>query len=131
MPNGRTYFAVDGGMADNVRPAMYQAKYTIDCANKPQEEKTQTVTISGRYCESGDILMKDIKMPKLQDGDIICVYDTGAYGYSMASNYNRVQKPNVVLVNNSQSAIIVKRESLDDLISHDVLIEYSKVACKR
>ena len=126
VPNGRTYFAVDGGMADNVRPAMYQAQYTIDCANKPKEEKDKIVTISGRFCESGDILMNDIKMPKLQDGDVICVYDTGAYGYSMASNYNRVQKPCVVLVNNSQSAIIVKRESLDDLVSHDEMIDVSK-----
>ena len=126
VPNGRTYFAVDGGMADNVRPAMYQAQYTIDCANKPKEEKDKIVTISGRFCESGDILMNDIKMPKLQDGDVLCVYDTGAYGYSMASNYNRVQKPCVVLVNNSQSAIIVKRESLDDLVSHDEMIDVSK-----
>jgi len=125
VPNGRTYFAVDGGMADNVRPAMYQAKYTIDCANKPLEEKNKIVTISGRFCESGDVLMNDIKMPNLQDGDIICVYNTGAYGYSMASNYNRVQKPCVVLVNNSQSAIIVKRESLDDIVSHDEMIDVS------
>ncbi|MBO5947982.1 diaminopimelate decarboxylase [bacterium] len=125
VPNGRTYFAVDGGMADNVRPAMYQAEYTIECANKITEEKNKTVTLSGRFCESGDIIKKDVKMPELQDGDVICVYNTGAYGYSMASNYNRVQKPCVVLVNNSQSAMIVRRESLDDLVAHDEMIDSS------
>lgn len=126
VPNGRTYFALDGGMADNVRPAMYQAEYTIDCANKINEEKNQIVTLSGRFCESGDIIKKDVEMPQLQDGDTICVYNTGAYGYSMASNYNRVQKPCVLLVNNAQSAIIVKRESLEDLISHDEIVDCSE-----
>jgi len=119
VPKGKTYFAVDGGMADNARPSMYQAEYYAELVNKPEAELSSQVTIAGRFCESGDILIKDIKLPELEEGDILCVYNTGAYNYSMASNYNRVQKPAMVLVNNSQSDIIIKRETLEDLISHD------------
>lgn len=119
VPKGKKYFAIDGGMADNPRPSMYQAEYYAEVANKPNDELADTVTIAGRFCESGDILIKDIKLPLLEEGDILCVYNTGAYNYSMASNYNRVQKSAMVLVNNSQSDIIVKRETLDDLIAHD------------
>lgn len=121
VPNGKTYFAIDGGMADNARPSMYGAEYVAKIANKPNEELSQNVTISGRFCESGDILIKNIKLPKIEEGDILCVFNTGAYNYSMASNYNRVQKPAMVLVNNSQSDIIINRETLDDLISHDII----------
>lgn len=121
VPKGKTYFAVDGGMADNARPSMYQAEYDAQIANKPEYELAQTVTVAGRFCESGDILIKNIKLPEIEEGDILCVYNTGAYNYSMASNYNRVQKPAVVLVNNSQSDIIIKRESLEDLIAHDII----------
>ena len=121
VPKGKKYFAVDGGMADNPRPSMYQAEYYAEIANKADYEIANTVTIAGRFCESGDILIKDIKLPELEEGDILCVYNTGAYNYSMASNYNRVQKPAMVLVNNSQSDIIINRETLDDLISHDVV----------
>lgn len=121
VPKGKKYFAVDGGMADNPRPSMYQAEYHAEIANKPDLEMANTVTIAGRFCESGDILIKDIKLPEVEEGDILCVYNTGAYNYSMASNYNRVQKPAMVLVNNSQSDIILNRETLDDLISHDVI----------
>ena len=116
VPNGRKYVAVDGGMADNPRPAMYKAQYTAEVANKVNMQETEEVTIAGRYCESGDILIENITLPKLEAGDIICVYNTGAYNYSMASNYNRVEKPAMVLVNNSQSDIIVNRESLEDLV---------------
>lgn len=116
VPNGRKYVAVDGGMADNPRPSMYKAKYTAEVANKVNAEETEEVTVAGRYCESGDILIENITLPKLEAGDIICVYNTGAYNYSMASNYNRVEKPAMVLVNNSQSDIIVNRESLEDLV---------------
>ena len=119
VPKGKKYFAIDGGMADNPRPSMYQAEYYAEVANKPNDELADTVTIAGRFCESGDILIKDIKLPLLEEGDILCVYNTGAYNYSMASYYNRVQKSAMVLVNNSQSDIIVKRETLDDLIAHD------------
>lgn len=121
VPKGKKYFAVDGGMADNARPSMYRAEYLAQVANKPDYELAQTVTIAGRFCESGDILINNITLPELEEGDILCVYNTGAYNYSMASNYNRVQKPAMVLVNNSQSDIIIKRETLKDLISHDVI----------
>ncbi len=121
VPNGKKYFAVDGGMADNARPAMYQAEYTAVIANKPDAKASQNVTIAGRFCESGDILIKSILLPEIDEGDILCVFNTGAYNYSMASNYNRVEKSAMVLVNNSQSDIIVYRESLDDLISHDAV----------
>ena len=121
VPKGKKYFAIDGGMADNPRPSMYQAEYYAEIANKPDCEVANTVTIAGRFCESGDILIKNIKLPELEEGDILCVYNTAAYNYSMASNYNRVQKPAMVLVNNSQSDIIINRETLDDLILHDVI----------
>lgn len=121
VPNGKKYFAVDGGMADNARPSMYGAEYLARVANKPDSELSQNVTIAGRFCESGDILIKNIKLPELEEGDILCVFNTGAYNYSMASNYNRVQKPAAVLVNNSQSDIIINRETLDDLISKDII----------
>lgn len=121
VPHGTKYWAVDGGMSDNPRPSLYQAKYKAQVANKPDAENSQKVTIAGRFCESGDILIKDINLPELEEGDILCIFNTGAYNYSMASNYNRVQKPAVVLVNNSLSDMIIIRESLDDLISHDVI----------
>lgn len=121
VPKGKKYAAIDGGMSDNPRPSMYQAEYFAQIANKPAENLAQTVTIAGRFCESGDILIQNINLPEIEEGDILCVYNTGAYNYSMASNYNRVQKPEMVLVNNSQSDIIVKRETLDDLIANDVI----------
>lgn len=117
--NGRKYVAVDGGMADNPRPSMYRAEYMAQVANKPKNNDKEDVTIAGRYCESGDILIENISLPKLESGDVICVYNTGAYNYSMASNYNRVEKPAMVLVNNSHSDIIIYRETLDALIAHD------------
>ena len=119
VPKGKKYVAVDGGMADNPRPSMYGAEYSAQIVNKASAEPVENVTIAGRFCESGDILIKNIKLPELEEGDILCVYNTGAYNYSMASNYNRVQKPAMVLVNNSQSDMIVTRETLDDLIMHD------------
>jgi diaminopimelate decarboxylase len=121
VPNMTKYVTVDGGMADNPRPSMYQAEYSADVSNKQDRTDLEKVTLAGRFCESGDILIKDIELPKLEVGDIICVYNTGAYNYSMASNYNRVEKPAMVLVNNSQSDIIINRETLDDIISHDVI----------
>ena len=123
VPKGRKYVAVDGGMADNPRPSLYQALYTAQVANKPEAPLAQTITLAGRFCESGDILIKDVKMPELEEGDIICVYDTGAYGFSMSSNYNRVLKPAAVLVNHGQSDIIINRESYEHLVSLDVIPE--------
>lgn len=121
VPHGKKYHAVDGGMADNARPSMYQAEYSAQIANKPDAENSCEVTIAGRFCESGDILIKNIKLPEIEEGDILCVYNTGAYNYSMASNYNRVQKPAMILVNNGQDDLIIKRETLDDIISHDII----------
>lgn len=121
VPHGRKYIAVDGGMADNPRPSMYQAEYYAEIANKKDTTELEKVTIAGRFCESGDILIKEIDLPAPEEGDILCVYNTGAYNYSMASNYNRVQKPAMVLVNDSQADVIIKRETLDDLISHDII----------
>lgn len=120
VPNGKKYVSIDGGMADNPRPSMYQAKYSAEICNKNNAE-CKTVTIAGRYCESGDILIENIELPKLNTGDILCVYNTGAYNYSMSSNYNRVEKPAMVLVNSGQSDIIVNRESLEDLIAREVI----------
>lgn len=117
VPNGRKYIAVDGGMADNPRPSMYNAEYIAEIANNTDGRADETVTIAGRYCESGDVLIENIKLPSPRTGDILCVYNTGAYNYSMSSNYNRVEKPAMVLVNNSQSDIIVNRESLEDLLA--------------
>jgi len=121
VPNGKKYIAVDGGMADNPRPSMYQAEYTALIANNVKCEEKETVTVAGRFCESGDILIKNIELPKTQEGDILCVFNTGAYCYSMSSNYNRVLKPAMILVNNGKSDIIVKRETYDDLIRNDVI----------
>ncbi len=119
IPGVRKYVALDGGMADNPRPSMYQAKYTAEVANRMNNSETEIVTLAGRYCESGDILIENIELPCLETGDIVCVYNTGAYNYSMASNYNRVPKPAMVLVNNSQSDMIVSRESLEDLTARE------------
>ena len=121
VPKGRKYIAVDGGMADNPRPSMYGAKYVAEIANKKKNENFEKVTVAGRFCESGDILIKDIELNSPETGDILCVYNTGAYGYSMSSNYNRVLKPAMVLVNNSQSDIIIKRETYEQLVQNDVL----------
>jgi diaminopimelate decarboxylase len=121
VPHGTKYVALDGGMADNPRPSMYQAEYVAEVANEKDLTKTEKVTLAGRYCESGDILIKDIELPDLVAGDIVCVYNTGAYNYSMASNYNRVSKPAMVLVNDFSSEVIVKRETLEDLIAHDII----------
>jgi len=121
VPQGRKYVSVDGGMADNPRPSLYQAQYHAEIANNKENTEKENVTVSGRFCESGDILINNIELPKIDEGDILCVYNTGAYNYSMASNYNKVCKPAMVLVNDSHSDVIIKRESLDDLVVHDVI----------
>lgn len=118
-PN-KTYYFVDGGMGDNIRPSLYQAKYACDIANKLDAPKTETVTIAGKYCESGDILIHDARLPKAEKGDILVVYSTGAYGYSMSSNYNRVLTPAVVFAKNGQAREVVKRQTFQDLLRNDV-----------
>ncbi|SHJ86867.1 diaminopimelate decarboxylase [Anaerobranca californiensis DSM 14826] len=119
IPNVRTYISVDGGLPDNPRPALYGAKYSAVVANRPYAEKVHTATIAGKSCESGDILIWDLKMPHVKSGDILAVLNTGAYNYSMASNYNRLPKPGVVLISNGKPYVIVEREKYEDLISKD------------
>ena len=118
----KKYIFIDGGMSDNPRPILYQAIYDAKIANKAQAKATEVVTVAGRFCESGDILIKDIKLPKADVDDILAVLCTGAYNYSMASNYNRVGRPAMVLVNNGKATLIVKREEYADLISGDVIL---------
>ncbi len=119
VPEGRKYVAVDGGMADNPRPSMYQADYKAMVANKAGNDPEEVVTIAGRFCESGDILIKDVKLPTVDPGDIVCLLSTGAYNYSMASNYNRVPRPACVLVHKGQSDVIIERETYENIISLD------------
>jgi diaminopimelate decarboxylase len=120
VPGVRTYVAVDGGMADNPRPITYGAEYTVELANREGGEG-ELVTIAGRYCESGDILFKDVTLPQPTQGDLLAVYATGAYNYAMASNYNRVGRPPVLLVNDGAADVVVARETLDDMTRLDAL----------
>ena len=120
IPNIRTYVSVDGGMADNPRYILYGSEYDAVVANKAGEERTEKVTIAGRCCESGDLIGENMPLQHADSGDIIAVCATGAYNYSMSSNYNRLQKPAVVFVNNGKSRIAVKRETLDDIIRNDI-----------
>jgi len=116
IPGVRTYVAVDGGMADNIRPALYGARYTVLVGNRMHDQPTEKVSIAGRYCESGDILFKDVTLPPLRPGDLIAVPASGAYCLAMSSNYNMVPRPAVVLVKDGQARLIRRRESLDDLL---------------
>lgn len=125
VPNGRKYVAVDGGMADNIRPALYDAAYTAEKVANTDTEK-EIVTLAGRYCESGDILIKDVELPKLQEGELICLYDTGAYCYSMSSNYNRTLKPAAVLVKDGKAEIMIKRQTFEQLVENDEIPEMLK-----
>ena len=119
VPGLLPYLAVDGGMGDNIRPALYQADYEALLARCPKEKPTETVRLVGRYCESGDILIKKLSLPPTKPGDIIAMLATGAYGYSMASNYNRVPRPAVIFAENGKAQEVIKRETYADLISHD------------
>ena len=119
VPGLLPYLAVDGGMGDNIRPALYQADYEALLARCPKEKPTETVCLVGRYCESGDILIKKLSLPPTKPGDIIAMLATGAYGYSMASNYNRVPRPAVIFVENGKAQEVIMRETYADLISHD------------
>jgi len=121
IKNVRKYVSVDGGMADNPRYILYQSEYDAVIANNADAERVETVTIAGKCCESGDILIKYIKMPEIKPGDFLAVLATGAYNYSMASNYNRIPRPPVVMVNNGQSRLIVRRETYEDLIKNDMV----------
>jgi diaminopimelate decarboxylase len=121
IPGVRTYVAVDGGMSDNPRPALYNSRYFALVANKANKPAEETVTIAGKCCESGDILIKDIALPRLEPDDILAMPSTGAYQYSMASNYNRLCRPAVVFVCNGESYTVVEREAVADLLRLDVI----------
>lgn len=120
IPGVRTYVSVDGGMGDNIRPAIYGAKYEAMVANKPQAARTEVVTIAGKYCESGDILIRDVALPPLTPGDVLAVPASGAYCLAMASTYNLNPRPAVVLVRDGQARLIRRRETYDDLLACDV-----------
>lgn len=121
VPQGTKYVSIDGGMADNPRPSLYGAKYCAKIANKPDKKSIEKVTIAGRYCESGDILIKNIKLPQTEEGDILCVFNTGAYNSSMSSNYNRTPRPATVLLNDGNADLIIKRETLNDITKNDII----------
>jgi diaminopimelate decarboxylase len=120
IPGVRKYVSVDGGMGDNIRPALYQAVYEVLSAGKANQEPSEKVTIAGKYCESGDVLASDIMLPTAEAGDIIAIPAAGAYCPSMASNYNLNPRPPIVLVQDGQSRLIRRRESYQDLMLCDV-----------
>lgn len=126
VPKIRKYVAVDGGMADNPRTALYQARYEAIVANRSNEDAAERVSITGKCCESGDMLIWDIDLPKVYPGDLLAVLSTGAYNYSMSSNYNRLTRPGVVLVKDGHADLIVKRETHSDLLRNDILPERLK-----
>ncbi|MFT8434720.1 MAG: diaminopimelate decarboxylase, partial [Lentilactobacillus diolivorans] len=116
VPGIRSYVTVDGGMGDNIRPALYQAKYEAVLAKNPKAPIKETVRVAGKYCESGDILIQKQDLPATQPGDVLAMLATGAYGYAMASNYNRNRRPAVVFVETGHSQVAIKRESFEDLV---------------
>ena len=120
IPNIRTYVSVDGGMTDNPRPSLYEAKYEGIIANKFYKEPNQVVTIAGKCCESGDILIWDLKVPQIETGDTLAILSTGAYNYSMTSNYNKIPRPAVVMVRDGKDRLIVKRESYEDMLRNEI-----------
>lgn len=121
IPNFRTYVTVDGGMSDNPRPITYQSVYRAVLANRMDQACTETVTLAGKHCESGDVVIKEAQLPPTQPGDIVAVLATGAYNYSMASNYNRLSRPAAVLVRDGEASLILQRETYEDLLRHDYL----------
>ena len=120
IPNIRTYVSIDGGMTDNPRYALYQSDYTVIVANHADQPAKQVVTVAGKCCESGDLIQKDAPLQMCKAGDLLAVLSTGAYNYSMASNYNRIPRPAVVMVHDGKTRIAVKRETYEDLIHNDL-----------
>lgn len=122
IPDVRTYISVDGGMSDNIRTALYDAEYEGIVANRASETKTKRVTIAGKCCESGDIVVKDVMVTaNITPGDIFAVFSTGAYNYTMSSNYNQLPKPAIVFTYQGQSKLVVRRQTFDDLVAYDVV----------
>ncbi len=120
IPGIRTYVSVDGGMCDNPRYALYQSKYEVIVANKASEERNSIVTVAGKCCESGDLIGEGMKLQNAEAGDIIAVCATGAYNYSMSSNYNRNLTPAVVMVKDKKDRVIVKRQTVEDIVRNDI-----------
>ena len=120
LPNIRKYVAVDGGMSDNIRTALYHADYEPVVANKAAQPRTEIVTIAGKHCESGDAVVIDMPMQRPEIGDIVAVFGTGAYNYTMSSNYNGQPRPAVVFVKDGQARVTTRRETYDDLMARDV-----------
>jgi diaminopimelate decarboxylase len=122
IPGMRTYLSVDGGMSDNPRPITYQSLYTAVLADQPMGTETmESVTIAGKHCESGDVLLNDISLPPARSGEVLAVFATGAYNASMGSNYNRIPRPAAVLVHDGQADLVQRREQPEDLLRYDVL----------
>ena len=119
IPNIRKYVSVDGGMSDNIRPALYSANYESLIANRVFDNSKEIVTVAGKCCESGDVLLNSIEMPRMETGDILAIMSTGAYGHSMANNYNRIPKAAVVSVSNGISKVMCKRETYEDLLRNE------------
>ncbi|MBN1332495.1 MAG: diaminopimelate decarboxylase, partial [Synergistales bacterium] len=126
IPGYLTYASVDGGMADNPRPALYGARYQAVAANKYDREPIETVTLAGKCCESGDVLIRDLHVPELEPGDIIAVLNTGGYNFSMASNYNRNPRPGMVLLVGKKAFEVVTRQTYEDLVRGEVIPEHLK-----
>ena len=120
IPGFKNYVAIDGGMTDNPRYTLYQSSYTIHAANRMNDEDSGLWTVAGCCCESGDLIQEDVALPEMQKNDLVAVLTTGAYNYSMASNYNRVPRPPIVMLGENGPYIAVRRETLDDLLSCDL-----------
>ncbi len=123
IPGVRKYVAVNGGMTDNPRPALYDAVYEAVLANRANDAAEETVSVAGKCCESGDMLIWDVDLPKVTPGDTLAVFCTGAYNYSMASNYNRLRRPAVVFVKDGAAELVVRRETYEDLVANDIVPE--------
>jgi len=123
IPGVRKYLAVDGGMTDNPRPALYGSKYEAVLANRANEPAAEIVSVAGKCCESGDMLIWDLQLPKAESGDLLAVFCTGAYNYAMASNYNRIRRPAVVFVRDGQADLVVARESYENIVGNDRIPE--------
>ncbi len=121
VPGIRTYLSIDGGMSDNPRPITYQSLYSACLVDKPLDTNFEKVTIAGKHCESGDVLLKDFSLPVSESGDFLAVFGTGAYNYSMSSNYNRIPRPATIIVCDGLAELTQKRESSEDLLRLDVL----------
>jgi diaminopimelate decarboxylase len=120
IPGVRTYVSIDGGLADNPRPALYQAKYTALLANRADEATTETVAIAGPFCESGDVLIQVVDLPTAAPGDILAVPVAGAYHLSMGSNYNAALRPAVLFIDGTEVKLVQRRETFEDLVRRDI-----------